>query len=76
MEQSGVEEILTPPEVAALLKIHVNTVYRLAKEGIIPGYRVGRGLRFSKRDLLNISSYGKKTSVQARNVTQTKTIEN
>ncbi len=51
-----VEEILTPSEVAALFKIHVNTVYRLAEKGVIPGCRIGRGWRFSKSDILGLLS--------------------
>lgn len=46
------EEILTPSEVASLLKIHVNTVYRLVDEGLIPGNKIGRNWRFIKKDIL------------------------
>lgn len=49
-----VEEILTPSEVAELLKIHVNTVYRLAEEGVIPGNRIGRGWRFNKAEIFGL----------------------
>ena len=70
MEQPGAEEILTPAEVAALFKIHVNTVYRLVNDGVIPGIKIGRGWRFSKRDLLKISYHDKRTGVQTRKATQ------
>jgi len=50
------EEILRPSEVAALLKIHVNTVRKLAEEDVIPGCRIGRGWRFSKTDILGLLS--------------------
>ena len=43
------EEIMTPSEVAALLKIHLKTVYKLAEKGVIPGNRIGRSWRFSRR---------------------------
>ena len=46
------EEIITPSEVAKLLKIHVKTVYRLAREGTIVGNRIGRSWRFSKCHIL------------------------
>jgi len=51
-----VEEIITPSEVAALLRIHVKTVYRLAEEGLIPGKRIGRSWRFRKSSVLQLIS--------------------
>jgi excisionase family DNA binding protein len=45
------EEIMTPSEVAALLKIHLKTVYKLAEKGVIPGNRIGRSWRFSRSDV-------------------------
>lgn len=50
------EEIMTPSEVAALLKIHLKTVYKLAEKGIIPGNRIGRSWRFSRSDVLELVS--------------------
>lgn len=50
------EEIMTPSEVAALLKIHLKTVYKLAEKGVIPGNRIGRSWRFSKDDVLDLVS--------------------
>ena len=41
-------EIMTPREVAQYLKMSVLTVYKHAKEGIIPGFRVGNSWRFDK----------------------------
>ena len=41
-------EILTPKEVANYLKMSVLTVYKHAKEGVIPGFRVGNSWRFDK----------------------------
>ena len=50
------DEIITPSQVAALLKIHVRTVYRLAESGVIPGNRIGRNWRFSKKNVLELVS--------------------
>ena len=50
------EEIMTPSEVAALLKIHLKTVYKLAEKGTIPGNRIGRSWRFSRSDVLELVS--------------------
>ena len=68
------EEILTPSQVAALLQIHVKTVYRLTEEGIIPGNRIGRSWRFNKMDILDLvsnkqrkqSRYGKSARLKKR----------
>lgn len=50
------EEVMTPSEVAALLKIHLKTVYKLAEKGVIPGNRIGRSWRFSRGDVLELVS--------------------
>ncbi|MBI1953901.1 MAG: helix-turn-helix domain-containing protein [Candidatus Omnitrophica bacterium] len=44
-------EILTINQVADLLHLHEMTVYRLAKEGKLPGFKVGGRWRF-QRDAL------------------------
>jgi len=49
-----VDEVITPSQVAALLKIHVKTVYRLAEQGVIPGHKIGRRWRFSKKSILSL----------------------
>ncbi len=51
------EEILRPSQVAALLQVHVKTVYRLAENGSIPGKRIGRSWRFSKADVLDLATH-------------------
>ncbi len=48
------EEIITPCEVASLLKIHLRTVYKLAERGVIPGSRIGRSWRFSGNNVLEL----------------------
>jgi excisionase family DNA binding protein len=51
---SGVEEMpdmMTIAEVAKYLKLHELTVRRLAREGELPAFKVGRQWRI-KRDLL------------------------
>lgn len=45
-------EVLTPAEVAALLQIHVKTVYRLTRLGLLPGSRIGHRWRFSRDEIL------------------------
>ena len=48
------QEIMTPCEVASLLKIHLRTVYKLAERGVIPGSRIGRSWRFSGNNVLEL----------------------
>ncbi len=44
-------EILTLDEVAAYLKAGKKTVYRLAQQGEIPGFKLGGTWRFPRSDL-------------------------
>ena len=44
-------EIMTPKEVAKYLKMSVLTVYKHAKQGTIPGFRVGNSWRFDKKKI-------------------------
>lgn len=46
-------EILTVEQVAELLHLHPMTVYRLAKEGKLPGFKVGGRWRFQKDAMEN-----------------------
>jgi excisionase family DNA binding protein len=48
------DEILTAAEAAALLRIHQKTVYKLAEQGKIPSFRIGRAWRFKRSDLLAV----------------------
>ena len=43
-----VKEIMTPREAAEYLSVHVRTIYRLAKNGDIPGRKIGGSWRFKK----------------------------
>jgi excisionase family DNA binding protein len=42
------EEILTILELSQHLRVHPTTIYRLLREGRIPGFRVGSAWRFSR----------------------------
>lgn len=43
--------IMTVPEVAEYLRVHPITVYRLAREGKIPGFKIGFDWRFNSETL-------------------------
>ena len=45
------DEILTLDEVAAYLKAGKKTVYRLAQQGQIPGFKLGGTWRFRRTEL-------------------------
>ncbi|HMK77838.1 MAG TPA: helix-turn-helix domain-containing protein [Thermodesulfobacteriota bacterium] len=42
------KEILTSKEAALYLNVHVRTIYNLAKNGRIPGRKLGGSWRFNK----------------------------
>ncbi|HLK90198.1 MAG TPA: helix-turn-helix domain-containing protein [Polyangia bacterium] len=45
------DEILTLPEVARLLKVAEKTVYTMAQKGELPAFKVGGQWRFRRKDL-------------------------
>jgi excisionase family DNA binding protein len=46
------DDILTASQVARLLQIHPRTVYKLVKQGTLPGRKFGGGWRFSKSAIM------------------------
>jgi excisionase family DNA binding protein len=60
-----VEQILTASQVADLLQVHLRTVYKLARKGLIPGRKFGGGWRFSKEEILKMISTGRLASLQS-----------
>jgi excisionase family DNA binding protein len=44
-------QVLTLTEVAALLRVPKSTVYKLAQNGKLPGFKVGKHWRFLLRDI-------------------------
>ena len=50
------DEILTASQVASLLQIHPRTVYKLVKQGSIPGRKFGGGWRFSRTEIITMIS--------------------
>lgn len=48
------EELLTASQVADLLQVHLRTVYKLVRQGAIPGRKFGGGWRFSKGEILRM----------------------
>jgi len=46
------EPLMTPAEAAAHLRIHTKSVIRLARNGALPGLRLGKHWRFRYSDLV------------------------
>ncbi|PYN01408.1 MAG: hypothetical protein DME07_13620 [Candidatus Rokuibacteriota bacterium] len=61
------QEIITPSQVAALLQVHVKTVYRLAEQGVIPGHKIGRRWRFRRKSILDLVAGGAQRAPADRN---------
>ena len=55
-------EVLTPNEAGSYLNLHVRTIYHLAKEGKIPGRKIGGRWRF-KKDTLDEWLSNRKTTL-------------
>lgn len=45
-------ELLTVEEIAAYMRLPHSTVYKLAQEGKLPGFKVGRHWRFRREAVL------------------------
>jgi excisionase family DNA binding protein len=45
------KEIMTPIEASLYLNLHVRTIRRLAKDGLIPALKVGKRWRFKRAAL-------------------------
>jgi len=52
-DMAAVSRIMTAKEVADYLRCHISTVYRLAKNGKLPGFRLGADWRFREDALQN-----------------------
>jgi excisionase family DNA binding protein len=58
-------EIMTAQEISELLRVHPGTIYRLANERQIPGFRVGSEWRFDV-DTIDCWSRGEPATVRVR----------
>ena len=52
------EQILTASQVADMLQVHLRTVYKLARKGLVPGRKFGGGWRFSRDEIVRMISGG------------------
>ena len=49
----SLEPLLDSKAVAAILRVHQNTVLKLTRSGNLPGFRLGRYWRFRRGDIAN-----------------------
>ena len=47
-------DVLSPRGVAALLGVSIAHVHRITKDGLINGKKIGRLVRYSRRDVLRL----------------------
>jgi excisionase family DNA binding protein len=52
VQMTSDDEILTCDEASAFLKVSNKTVLKLARDGELPGQKVGRAWRFSRSELV------------------------
>lgn len=52
MAEDADAEVLTAEEAAGLLRVSTKTVLALARDGSLPGTKVGRARRFLRADLV------------------------
>ena len=53
MQGHGTDATLTVQEVAVYLKVNPKTIYRLVREGRLPGFKVAGSWRFRRDDIDN-----------------------
>lgn len=58
-----IKKILTAEEVANILNVSKETVYRLSRRNEIPHFYMGRLLRFSETEIINWINGNKQTMV-------------
>jgi len=45
------QEVMTVRDVAAFLRLHEQTVYKMAKDGTLPAYKISNRWRFVRLDV-------------------------
>jgi excisionase family DNA binding protein len=58
--------IVTAKEVGQYLKLTESTIYKLASNGEIPGFRIGKSWRFDMEEIIQSINSAKKNNKGAR----------
>lgn len=67
------DSVLTPLEVAEILKISKNTVYELIKRGELNGYRVGKKVRVDMADVEMYKNNTKNNNINIKQINESET---
>jgi excisionase family DNA binding protein len=59
------DETLTVLQVAVLLQLHPRTIYKLVKQGKIPGKKFAGGWRFSKAEIMQLVTVPMETAAKS-----------
>jgi excisionase family DNA binding protein len=49
--ETAASPVITVRGLADYLRVHPSTVYRLVKQGLLPGFKVGSDWRFNREDI-------------------------
>jgi len=60
------KDMMTAAEIAYLLRMHIKTVYRLARNGRLPARRIGGSWRFLRPDVMTYLKTDMKRLMKAR----------
>lgn len=63
-EETTMQKLMTPDEIAEMLSVKKSTIYNWTHIGFIPHVKIGRHVRFREADILK---WLKKKSVKGRN---------
>ena len=60
------EKIMTAKELSQFLKLSESTIYKLASNGGIPGFKIGDSWRFDMEDILKLIRDSKKETTNQK----------
>jgi excisionase family DNA binding protein len=66
--------IMTVNELAIYLRLHEQTVYKMAKEGRLPAYKVGNRWRF-KREMIDTWLLAQRSGASPRKVLEVSSVK-
>ena len=62
----NMEKILTAKELSQFLKLSESTIYKLASNGEIPGFKIGDSWRFDLEEIQKMIRESKKRGIRLR----------
>jgi excisionase family DNA binding protein len=68
------EKIMTAKEVGQFLKLSESTIYKLASNGEIPGFKIGDSWRFELEEIQKLIQESKMNGKKHRNAVEDKAV--